>query len=198
MWVAIGSISVAFLGFFGSLTLWLASARRAAKGAEQDRRQRAYSDLLVASLGVTLRAQVMITVLKTRSGLGEEVAVMLGQRKQLDAMGLHDWMNQDFGALTDAWSRAWAYGTAAGVALANSLVDACGHVIEVVTLADAEGRWNKVRQIVVGVDVGRLTAHWDERMQLVAVARRDLAQHMRSETGREAAELFGAGERALG
>ena len=83
MWVAIASL----VGFFGSLTLWFASARRAGKGAEQDRRQKAYSDLLVASLGVTLRAQVMITVLKTRSGLGEGVAVMLGQRKQLDAIG---------------------------------------------------------------------------------------------------------------
>lgn len=198
MWVAIGSLGGALVGVIGSLTLWFASARRAGKGAEQDRRQRAYSDLLVASLGVTLRAQVMITVLKTRSGLGEGVAVMLGQRKQLDAMELHDWVNQDFGALTDAWSRAWSYGTAAGVALANSLVDACGQVVEVVTLADAQGRWDKARQAMVGVDIGRLTTQWDERMKLVAVARRDLAQHLRSETGREAAELFGTGERALG
>ncbi len=105
------------MGFLGSLTLWWANARRAAKGAEQDRRQKAYADLLVASLGVSLRAHVLITVLKTRSGLGEGVAVALGQRKQLEAMGLHDWMNQDFGPLMDAWSRAWAYGTPAGVGL---------------------------------------------------------------------------------
>ncbi len=197
MWVAIGSSAGAFIAFFGSLTLLRVSARRAAKGAEQDRRQKAYSDLLVASLGVTLRVQTLTTVLKTRSGLGEGIAVALGQRKQLDAMELHDWMNQDFGALMDAWSRASAYGTQAGVAMANRLVDACGQGIKLITLADAQGAWQKVRQVIVGVDIDRLTAQWDEQIKLVAVARRDLAQHIRSETGRQAAELFTASDPAL-
>lgn len=190
MLVLIGSLSSAVVLLSGSLLVWWLTARRAAKAAEQDRQQKAYADLLVASVGISLRVHTMLTMLKTRSGLAEGIAVTFGQRKQLDALELHDWLNTDFGALMDAWSRAWAYGSADGVNLSNKLLDSCRRVMEMLSLADAIGAWQKTRQAVIGVETDRLAGQWNERIIAVAVARRDLAEYMRAQTGRPAAKLF--------
>ncbi|WP_139228781.1 hypothetical protein [Blastococcus tunisiensis] len=115
-----------------------------------------------------------------------------------------DWINTDFGALVDAWSRTWAYGSADGVRLANRLLDSCGHVMAVISTADATGFRQRIRQVVLGISNEPLVAEWDRRMKKVATARRELAEYMRSETGRPAAELFSlpeptpSGETALG
>lgn len=179
--------SIAFIGSF--LLYWL-GGRRAAKSAEKDLRQRAYADLLVSSLGVALRVRTMITAIKTRSGLSEGVAGLINSRKQLDALDLHDWVRQDFGPLLDAWSRAWAYGTPEGVQLANKLLDSCSEALDAIAEADAASGWQKVRELVAGADVARLLVEWGTAMDKIAVARRDLANHVRSESGRDAAELF--------
>jgi hypothetical protein len=178
------------LVFIGPLLVWWLNVRRTAKAGEREREQKAYSDLLVASLGVSLRASTLLTVLKNRSGLQEGVMVTLRQRQQIDALQLHDWIGTDSDPLLDAWSRAWTYGSVDGVALANRLVDSCFEVTGLLDQLKANGLRDKGRQFLFGLDTDRLAPERTERIKVLAVARRDLADYMRAETGRAPADLF--------
>ncbi len=176
-------------GLISWLLSWQA-ARRAAIAAERELRQKAYADLLVASVAVLLRIHTLLTTLKARSGLTDRIAVTFRTRQAMDQMTLHDWMNADYAALMNAWSRAWAYGTAEGIVLANTLLESCGTVMELLTIPAAGGGKEQLRRTVVGIDTDRLVEDWNKRIVAVAQARRHLAEHMRAETGREPATLF--------
>jgi hypothetical protein len=186
----VGTVTAAIVLFSGSLLVWWLTVRRTAQAAGEDQRQRAYADLLVASIGVTMRTYTLLSTLGARSGIREAVAVAVGYRKPIDALELHDWAYRDYSTLMDAWSRTWAYGTPDGVVLSNQLLEACRQVMDVLDLGDAKGGWQKLRRSLLGVEVDGLMQQWNERITLVAVARRDLADHARAETGKAPAELF--------
>ena len=169
---------------------WWLNARRTAKAAEQDRQRQAYVDLLVASFGVAQRAATLLTATQLRSGLGEALDVAFRLRKPVDPLELHDWINVDLSSLADAWSRTWVYGSPQGVARANRLMDACADVIGVLHLVGATGWRQKTRQFVVGIDTKGIAAERAKRLKVLAEARRDLAEFMRTESGSPTAELF--------
>lgn len=193
MWAVVASVASAALLFWPPLLVWLLSTRRAAKAEAQAREHQAYADLLVASIGVALRADGLLTALKLRSGLAEGLAVTLGLRPPVDPLALHDWIDRDYASLMDAWSRVWVYGSAEGVRLGNLLVDGCGALMELSGSATSTSTIRgKARQLVLGISQDELTADWQRRMRSLAIARRDLTNYVRTETGRPAAALFSA------
>lgn len=86
--------------------IWMQERQRR-RTSDSDAREQAYVDVLVASMGVAQRINTMIITLKTRSGPAEGVMVTLRQRKPMDAMEQHDWINIDLQPLMAAWTRAW-------------------------------------------------------------------------------------------
>jgi hypothetical protein len=190
MWVIVAAVSAALLTGLISYPLYLLAARRTAAGTERELRQKAYADLLIASLALPLRVHTLLTTLKSRSGLAEGIAVTFGTRQAMDPMALLDWINADYAALMNAWSRAWAYGTPEGIALSNVLLESCGRVMELLSIPAAKGIMEQGRRTVAGIETGPLVEEWNRRIAAIAHARRDLAAHMRAETGREPAVLF--------
>jgi hypothetical protein len=187
--VTLALVSCALL-FVGPLVVWGLSVRHTARASASEREQKAYSDLLTASLGISSRATTMLSTLQNRSGLQEGVMVTFRQRAPIDPLHLHDWIGTDLRPLYDAWSRAWTYGSAEGVALANRLFDSCGEVMGVINQTKATGLKDKSRHVLFGIDTDRLAPQLDERIKALATARRDLADYMRRETGRAPADLF--------
>jgi hypothetical protein len=193
MWAVVASVASAVLLFWPPLLVWLLSARRTAKAETQAREHQAYADLLVASVGIASRAHTLMTALKLRSGLAEGLAVTLRLRPPVDPLALHDWIDRDYARLMDAWSRVWVYGSAEGVRLGNRLVDDCGALIELSGSATGTSTIRgKARQLVLRISLDELTPEWQRRMRSLAVARRDLTDYVRTETGRPAAALVSA------
>lgn len=193
MWAVVASVASAVLLFWPPLLVWLLSARRTAKAEAQSREHQAYADLLVASVGMASRAHTLLTTLKLRSGLAEGLAVTLGVRPPVDPLALHDWIDRDHARLMDAWSRVWVYGSAKGVRLGNRLVDGCGALMELPGSATgASTPRGKARQLALGINIDEAAAEWQRRLRTLAVARRDLTDYVRAETGRPAAALFSA------
>lgn len=190
----------AVLGLIGALigagavlgAVWLQD-RRTSRAAAVDARERAYVDLLIASVAVARRLHALITTAKARSGLQEGFAVVLGQRQPLEPMALHDWVEADFRPLLDAWSRVWATGTPRGVHAANKLVACCTDLVAILNPESLETPKDKLRQTVLGIDTREMLIRFEEAVKPLAEARRDLAEIVRNESGRPPTELFGAG-----
>lgn len=196
MTVALALVSPALL-FVGPLLVWWLSVRRSAKSSVRDSEQKAYSDLLVASLGYALRFSTLWTTVKARSGLREGVQVALRQRRPVDHIELHNWINLDSAPLLDAWSRSWVYGKPDGILLANRLVDSCLDLMGLLAKIEPTTWRDRGRQLFVGVDTDRLATEREQKVRAVATARGDLATYMRNETGLETARLL-ASPRAEG
>jgi hypothetical protein len=186
----LGTLGGAAIGVLGTLGVWWLQSRAASRAAEDERRERAYVDLLIASTGVAARAHTLLIMLRMRSGIKEGLAVMFGQQRPLDAQELHDWIEVDVRALMDAWARAWVTGKARGIELANDLVDRCQSLLAVVGSGTAQGALAQVRQTVAGVNTDEMEAAYQSRLRDWAAARRDLAEYVRVETGRVPAALF--------
>ena len=173
-------------------TWW--QARAARRHAESDARERAYVDLLVAAEKVAFRIDALVATIKARTGLGESVALLMRLRKPIEPMDLHDWLAADVGPLMDAWSRTWVNGSPEGVRRSNAVLEACNEVMAVLAeMAPATTR-AKLRKVVVGADIAAMRPLLAERVRHLSVARKELAEHVRAETGRPAAQLFSAPE----
>ena len=189
--VGLGAALIGAASAFGAIG-W--QGRQQAKAAEADARERAYVDLLVSSVSLAIRVRSLLTTVETRSGIKEGIAVTLGQRKELDPMTLQEWLDVDYRPLMDAWSRAWACGTPEGIELSNRLMDACRGVIAVMAQVGPTSRSGAMRLALFGVKTAEQVALYDERLAVLATARRDLADLVRRETGRPPAQLFSATE----
>jgi hypothetical protein len=131
--------------------------------------------------------------MKTRSGLGEGVDVLMHQRKPLDPLEIHDWIAQDMAPLTAAWSVIWARGDQELIRLANQLLDGCAGLLAASTArmpADTYG--TRLRRNVAGERwTPEMRAEVDQKMKELAHAREQLAQYARTMLGMAKAELFG-------
>lgn len=187
--IGLAGIVVGAAATFG--TVWVQERRRQAADAA-NARERAYLDLLTASLSTANRVRTLITTLKVRTGLTEGLSVVAGLRKPVDTFELHDWLDIDFRPLMDAWSRVWVSGTPRGVELGNKVIDASMQVISVLDMpapADTNLR-GRVSRTLKRVSTDHLIAEFETQLASLAVARRDMAHLVRSETGRPPAELF--------
>ena len=193
MFTAIASLVGALIGAAAALIgAWLQTERQA-KAAEAAAHQRAYGDLLVASVGLAWRVNSLLHTLQSRSGPGEGLSVVLGIRPPADAQQLHDWIAADYRPLLDAWSRTWVAGTPEMVDKANALLDACANITAIFDTAAPATLAGRVRRNLTGIttqETDQLEALWHERMKALAVARKELAELVRRETGRAPANLF--------
>ena len=187
---ALAGLGGALIGAFAALggTWW--QARAAAKAADVDARERAYVDLLVGSQAFSLRVAALIDTLEFRSGLGEGLAVTLGQRAPLDSMAVQDWMDVDLRPLLNAWSRGWTCASPRGVELSNTLLAACVDLASVLSDGADLSRLGKIRTALLGARVDRHRALYEERLPALTAARKDLADLVRAETGRPPALLI--------
>jgi hypothetical protein len=190
---AITTLVAALVGAAAALTGGWLQAGRQAKAAQAAAREQAYGDMLVASIGLAGRMSALLGTLQSRSGLAEGLSVVLGIRPPADAQQLHDWLALDYRPLMDAWSRIWVSGTPEAVQKADVLLDACADITAAYDLGSSETFAGRVRRTVVGVtaqDTARLAELWNERLEALAAARKDLAEFVRRETGRPPANLF--------
>lgn len=189
--IGLAGIIVGAAATFG--TVWVQERRRQAAEAA-NARERAYLDLLTASLSTANRVRTLITTLKVRTGLTEGLSVVARLRKPIDTFELHDWLDIDFRPLMDAWSRVWVSGTPRGVALGNKVLDASMQIISVLDMP-ASGETNLrawLSRTFRAVSTEQLIAEFETHLASLALARRDMANLVRSETGRSPAELFSA------
>lgn len=189
LFVGLGAALIGAVGALGAV--WFQS-RQQGHANDADARERAYLDLLVASIALARRVRTLLTTVKVRSGIGEGIAVTFGQREAMDAMILHEWIEVDFRPLMDAWTRVWACGSADGVRASNTLLDACRDVMSVLDLAAPPSLLGKLRQTFAGVNTDELLVTFQDKLAALAVARKNLAELVRAETSRPTAELFTA------
>ncbi|WP_375502863.1 hypothetical protein, partial [uncultured Jatrophihabitans sp.] len=187
------ALLAALVGALGALgAVWLQNWNQS-RSSEADARECAYIDLLVSSLAMARRARSLIATLQVRTGISEGLAVTFGQRQQMDPMTLHEWLEEDVAAVMEAWTRAWATATPAGVAAAsNRVMTCCGDVFGVLDLSAPATMLGRLRETLAGVDTEILQSRYQEKLATLAHARRDLALLVRAETGRAPAELFEA------
>ena len=191
----------AWFGLLGALVgaaavlgaVWLANWQQS-RAADADARERAYVDMLATSMALAGRVRALLTTLKVRSGVSEGLAVTFGQRGEMDAMALHEWVAADFQPLMDAWTRIWTIGSPAGIDAANKLLDCCAEVMSVLDYAAPPSLLGRLRETVVGIKTDQLLETYSEKLSQLARARRDLAELVRAETGRPAAALFATDE----
>jgi hypothetical protein len=104
-------------------------------GAKKDKAA-AYGQLLARTMTFDRRAGMLNLVMRSRSGLQDRLDVVLGIRQPLDLFQLHEWLEEDFTPITDAWARIWAVGTQDAIDAADRLVHACADVLNAAATID--------------------------------------------------------------
>ena len=181
------ALLVAFAAFIGVVYAQRRTDRREATAAQS----RASVDLLTQSLLFAQRAHALLLTAQVRTGLSEVLVVLLRLRRPVDPMELHDWLQQGARPLYDAWSATWVSSSPALVTRGNAVIDACTGVLEAVS-ERAPVRWPaRLREAIAGRGADKDQA---ERLRAaihaLAGARRDYAELVRKETGKDTAELF--------
>jgi hypothetical protein len=199
-WTAIAALGASVLtGGFSVGLLRYQEARRE-KAAEEDALGAAVLHLLTRSLGLALRARSTGEVAKQRSGLGEGLDVVMHVRKPVDAFQFFDWMAQDWDPLNEAWTDLWLRAPdQRTVELANDLVDRCGSVVGAATAREPAPTTSveRIRRFAAGEKwTPEMLAAHDQALRDLAVARKNLAEHVRKLGGRPAVALFSPSSRA--
>ncbi len=181
------ALTVALAAFSGVVYQQRRTDRREATAAQS----RASVNLLTESLLFAQRARALLLTVQVRTGLSESLDVLLHLRRPVDPMELHDWLQQETRPLYDAWSSTWLSSSPAMVTRGNAVVSACTGVLDAVSeRAPARGP-ARLREAIVGRGVDK---DQEERLRAaihaLAVARRDYAALVRTETGKDPAELF--------
>jgi len=181
------ALTVAFAAFIGVVYQQRRTDRREATAAQS----RASVDLLTQSLLFAQRAHALLLTARVRTGLSESLDVLLRLRRPVDPMELHDWLQQGTCPLYDAWSSTWVSSSPAMVTRGNAVIDACTGVLDAVSeRAPARGP-ARLREAIVGRGADK---DQEERLRAaihaLAMARRDYAELVRKETGKDPAELF--------
>jgi hypothetical protein len=199
--VALTSAGLTVIAALGASVLTAGASLGVVALRERLRRKTADRDILIAgvtemlsrSMAISFRAHAMGDAMKTRSGLGEGVDVLMHQRKPLDPLEIHDWIAQDMAPLTTAWSVIWARGDQELIRLANQLLDSCAGLMAASTArmpADTHGA--RFRRNVAGERwTPEMRAEVDQKMKELAHNREQLAQYARTMLGKVKAELFG-------
>jgi hypothetical protein len=154
-------------------------------------RSQAYLQLLMRSMAIAHRAQILMTTARVRSGLREGLDVTFRLRPAVDPMALYDWLAVDLNPAFEASSAVWLSAPQDVVKSANGLLLRCG---DVVSAATTRSELPPVWRLVERVNGAAPDHGQDERvaaaLRALGAARRDFAVLVRKETGQEHAELF--------
>lgn len=190
LWVpvvaALGASAITALATFG-IAVWDRRARR--RDDLLAARRSSYSRLLSLSglLGIT--AQTMHYTMEFRSGVGENVDVLMGAKKALTMQDVDARIREDIVPLFDAWSDIWTLGTPEAVALANEVVQAASDVMAAAT-QEGEKHGRIVKRVVGERWTEDQIAEWIAAEQQLARARARFAGRIRDELGIPVAEFF--------
>jgi hypothetical protein len=164
------------------MVISLLQHRREKRSAKYQETASAYGDLLVGSLNFAFRAMFLRVVVEHRSGAMEGPSVFLGLKPPLDAPQLLESLLNDMKPLNQAWSRIWVVGTQEAINAADSLVSACGDLLETATSWNLTlfgiKKWSNEEQ-----------SAYDETMLRMARDRAAFVGLMRKELGKEKIEL---------
>jgi len=181
------ALTVAFAAFAGVVYQQRRTDRREAAAAQS----RASVDLLTQSLLFAQRARALLLTVQVRTGLSESRDVLLHLRRPVDPMELHDWLQQGTRPLYDAWSSTWVSSSPALVTRGNAVIDACTGVLDAVSERAAARGPARLREAIVGRRADKdQEARLRAAVHALAVARRDYAELVRTETRKNPAELF--------
>lgn len=187
------ALGAALLTSLGSLGVVGYQERRRGQASDRGALHSAVLELLTRSTAVGLRAQALRDTIRSRSGLGEGVDVMLRYRRPFDAMELHDWQAQDLVPLNAALNQVWTRGDREGIRLADDLVSKCAELLRVST-ARAPTR-TAAKWLLKAVFGERWTseslAAQQRALDDMLASRRRLADYAREKLGMDAADLAG-------
>lgn len=196
----IAALGAALLTAVGSLGVVSYQERLRGKSADADTLNATVNELLSRSFALAIRARTVGETAKLRSGLGEALDILTRQRKPIDPLNLHDWLEQDFGPLRSAWSDLWARGDQELVNAGNRLMSACVDVLTAATSRDPmpTAMSRKVRRLVRGDEWTPETAeHLESAERALAYARKELTLVARRKLGRALIDPFNRDESAI-
>jgi hypothetical protein len=98
----------------------------------------AYSELHARIFAFVRRVGTLGLAKQLSSGIGEGIAVTLGQRKPADVFELHEWIEADFRAISDAYSKVCLIGSQDAIDLAGKLLASCSDLIGSATVTDPQ------------------------------------------------------------
>ncbi|MHB1526528.1 MAG: hypothetical protein ACYCZN_09650 [Candidatus Dormibacteria bacterium] len=149
--------------------------------ARRTRRRDAYTALYNASMAAALRASTLDLTIRVRSGVGESVDVLLGKRKMLDPLELHDWLMQDWAPVHEAAGHVMLLGSPAAAELSRQIVLQCATLVQHATsLPPTAGALPRLRQVRRDAD---WLAKWNEEVERLGELRKQFASLARSEEG---------------
>jgi hypothetical protein len=190
--VVVAALGAALLTSLGSLGVVGYQERKRSQASDRDALHSAVLELLTRSTAVGLRAQALQDTIRSRSGLGEGVDVMLRYRKPFDPMELHDWQAQDLVPLNAALNEVWTRGDREGIRLADGLVSRCADLLrESTARAPARTALKWLRKAVFGErwTPGMLATQQCALDDMLA-ARRRLADYARAVLKMDTVDLF--------
>lgn len=164
-------------------------ARRDRREGLRARRVQAYSRMISHAASFALAAGAMHLAAQIRSGLTEALDIVLHHRKPVEPLDLHDWLMKELGPLLDAMAEIWVVGTPEAVAAANDLMKKCNDVLDLTTKRGEMG--SPLARYLAGEKwtLAQLEAS-QEAIDVMAEARKRLAEIARSEMGIEFTPLF--------
>lgn len=149
--------------------------------ARRASRRDAYIALYNASVAAALRASALDLTIRVRSGVGESVDVLLGKRKVLDPLELHDWLMRGWAPVHEAAGHVMLLGSPAAVELSRQIVLQCATLVQHATsLPPTSGAFPRIRQVRRDAD---WLAKWNEEVERLGQLRKEFASLARSEEG---------------
>lgn len=184
---ALGSSALSGLIAYGTGEL---RARKQAEGERLRARGEAYNSAIAASGLLAHRAHSLHVLMKTKSGVSEGLAAVLGTSEPIDALGVDVLLRRDIEPLYAAWAAVWVTGSEEGISAVNEVMQLGAAVVEAATVRGA------ARSKGAGALRGekwteeQLT-QWEEQVKALGAARRRLATVARREMGSESVAFLG-------
>lgn len=176
---ALGSSFLAVLGSFG-VVQW--QRWRDGKAKTKAEKFAAYAELHSRAFSIAYRIQAFGLLKRARSGLGEGFDIAMRQRKPVDILELHDWLEVESRPLHDAYSRVCVVGSQEAIDIATKIMGASGKLMDAAIATD-EHRSRARRYIGGEVQTAEQAQLLKEAVEALFKLRELLAAVIRQESG---------------
>ncbi len=185
--VVSGFTGAVLTGLFGLVLLWRQN-RAAKKASAAKELADAYGEFLARAFSFVRRVEAVGRLMQLRSGLVEGWESLLGRRKPLDFLDLHDWVDVDFRPLGDAWCRIHVVGSQDAIIAADELLLVSGDLMAAAIATDAR-RTGLARTIVGERPSTPQIKAYQALVKKFFVAREAFVVLARKELGKDAVRL---------